>query len=60
MDDGTGIPGHCAPIAEKIRQYGERERQRGREKGRGWEHTHTVTHRIKHTNGDIGRIGQQP
>ena len=44
MDDSAGMPGHWAPIAEKIRQYGERERQRGREKGRGWEHTHTHTH----------------
>ena len=39
MDDSTGMSGHWAPIAEKIRQYGEREREI-----EGETHTHTHTH----------------
>ena len=59
MDDSTGMSGHWAPIAEKIRQYGEREREI-----EGETHTHTHTHRhthtIKHTNTDMERWGRQP
>ena len=59
MDDSTGMSGHWAPIAEKIRQYGEREREI-----EGETHTHTHTHRhthtIKHTNTDMEGWGRQP
>lgn len=49
MDDSPDMSGHWACIAEKIGQYGERERGR---------HTRAHTHRIRHRNTDIGRMGQ--
>ena len=51
------MSGHWAPIAEKIRQYGEREREI---EGETHTHTHTHTHRIKHRNTDMEGWGRQP
>ena len=56
MDDSTGMSGHWAPIAEKIRQYGEREREI---EGETHTHTHTQTHTHnkthKHRHGKMGQ-----